>query len=105
MEPSAQLAFAYGFGGSLVIEIIVLLRVMGPRGAVPAKYKTGFFWFLRLLLAFISGCLATAYFTPQIPLYLYAHIGAATPAIFLRISRMDPADESKDDDEPPAQNK
>src|SRR4051812_16105550 len=88
MEPTVYHAFAYGFGGSLAVEIVLILQVMGPRGAVPQKYKTRLFWTVRLLLAVLSGWIATAYFSPHLPLFLYVHMGAATPAILTRVSRV-----------------
>src|SRR5258707_4906293 len=88
MEPTVYLAFIYGLGGSLAVEIILLLQAMGPRGAVPGKYKTKLFWIVRIVLAVISGLIATAYFSPHLPLFLYIHLGAATPAILTRASRI-----------------
>ena len=99
MEPTVYHAFAYGFGGSLAVEIILILQAMGPRGAIPAKYKTRLFWCVRLVLALLSGMIATAYFSPQLPLFLYVHLGAATPAILTRVSRV-ADDDSADADEP-----
>ena len=94
MEPTVFLAFAYGLGGSLVVEVVLFLRAIGPRGSIPLKYKSKPFWFLRVFLALLSGGLATAYFAPQVPFYLYVHMGAATPALMLRASKV------SDDDEP-----
>src|SRR2546423_12641619 len=88
MQPTVYHAFFFGLGGSLAVEIILILRVMGPQGAVPGKYKTKMFWFIRIFLALLSGGIATAYFSPQLPLFLYVHLGAATPAILTRVSRV-----------------
>lgn len=96
MEPTVYHAFAYGFGGSLAVEIILVLQTMGPRGAVPGKYKTRLFWGVRALLALLSGGIATAYFSPQLPLFLYVHLGAATPAILTRVSRVGDEEADKD---------
>lgn len=87
MEPTVCHAFIYGLGGSLAVEIVLILRVMGPRGAIPGKYRTKLFWSVRILLAILSGLVATAYYSPQLPLILYIHLGAATPAILTRASR------------------
>ena len=96
MEPTVYHAFAYGFGGSLAVEIVFVLQAMGPRGALPGKYKTRLFWAVRTILALLSGGIATAYYSPQLPLFLYVHMGAATPAILTRVSRVgdDGADEN-----------
>ena len=98
MEPTWYLAFMFAFCGSAAVEIILILQVMGPRGAIPGKYKTWLFWSLRATLAVISGVFAIAYYasSPQLPLFLYVHLGAATPAILTRISRIedDEADSS-----------
>lgn len=88
MEPTVYHAFFYGLGGSLAVEIVLVLQAMGPRGAIPGKYKTKLFWTVRILLALLSGGIATAYFSPQLPLFLYVHMGAATPAILTRVSRV-----------------
>jgi|GEM_PF-2327472 len=96
MEPTVYHAFVYGFGGSLAVEIVLVLQAMGPKGAIPRKYKTKLFWGVRLTLAILSGLIATAYYAPQLPLFLYVHMGAATPAILTRISRV--SDEDSDED-------
>lgn len=95
MEPTVYHAFFYGLGGSLAVEIVLILQAMGPRGAVPGKYKTKLFWSVRGALALLSGGIATAYYSPQLPLFLYVHMGAATPAILTRVSRVgDDTDEA-----------
>lgn len=89
------LAFLFGCMGSIAIEVVAFLKAMGPRGAIPGKYKTKVFWIPRAILAFVSGGLACAYYAPNIPNYLYVHIGAATPALLLRGLRSDEASEDK----------
>jgi hypothetical protein len=88
MEPTVYHAFAYGLVGSSAVEIILILQAMGPRGAIPGKYKTKLFWIVRIFLAFLAGGIATAYFSPHLPLFLYVHLGAATPAILTRVSQV-----------------
>lgn len=87
LEPTVFLAFINGFFGSLAVECILFLQAIGPRGGISAKYKTRTFWGVRLGLAFLSGWYATAYFNPQLPLYIYFHLGAATPAILMMVFR------------------
>ena len=89
MEPTWYLAFVFGFCGSVAVEVVLVLQAMGPRGAVPGKYKTRLFWSVRIVLAFLSGGIAVAYSSPQLPLFLYVHLGAATPAILTRVSRIE----------------
>ena len=77
MEPTVWLAFAYGFCGSMAVEIILILQSMGPKGAVAGKYKTRLFWGVRLSLGLISGLIATRLLRPlSCPLFLYIHLGA-----------------------------
>jgi hypothetical protein len=87
LEPAVGLAFVYGLVGSMAVEVVLALRAMGPKGGVPAKYKTCTFLVVRALLAVLSGVIATAYYSPQLPLFLYVHMGAATPAILTRVSQ------------------
>ena len=82
----------------MAVEIILVLQAMGPKGAILGKYKTKLFWYTRLGLALLSGFFATAYYSPQLPLFLYMHIGAATPAILTRVSRMSDDDSVLEND-------
>lgn len=93
MEPTAGLAFVFGLTGSLAVELILIYKAIGPKGGLPGKYKTRLFWFVRLALALASGIIAVAYFSPQIPLFLYVHIGAATPTIIARVSQVADSDD------------
>lgn len=88
MELTINHAFVYGAMGSLAVELVLALQMMGPRGGIPPKYRTWTFWILRVLLTLCSGGIATAYFAPQLPALLYVHIGAATPVILTRASRI-----------------
>jgi hypothetical protein len=98
MEPTIYHAFFYGLSGSIAVEVVLILKVMGPRGAVPGKYKTAFFWIVRVILALLSGWIATAYYAPQLPAILYVHMGAATPAILTRVSQSGDDDADTDNE-------
>jgi hypothetical protein len=84
MEPTVYLAFGYGLCGSVVIELVFFLRAMGPRGAIPGKYKTTGFWLPRGLLAIFSGFIATSYFSQNIPLYLALHTDSSFPRFLVQ---------------------
>jgi hypothetical protein len=98
MEPTVWLAFLYGFGGSIAVEIALVLHTMGPRGGLKGKHKTWVFWLLRVLIALFSGVFAMAYYSPQVPLFLYVHVGAATPAVLIRLSKS--SEEDTEETEP-----
>jgi len=89
MEPTWYLAFIFGFCGSVAVEVVLILQAMGPRGAIPGKYKTRLFWSVRIVLAVLSGGIAVADFSRQLPLFLYVHLSAATPAILARVTRIE----------------
>lgn len=72
--------FAWGFAGSLAVEIVAVNRFLsGDRSYVPKRYRTWSFWFWRMLLACVAGGLAVAY-DIKTPL-LAANIGASAPLI------------------------
>lgn len=95
MEQTVYHAFVYGAISSITVELVLIYNSMGPRGGLPAKYKTRSFWLIRSALALFSGVVATAYFSPQAPLLLYVHIGAATPVIITRAARPDDTPEEE----------
>jgi hypothetical protein len=94
--PPECFAFVYGFVGSIAVEVVLILQVMGPNGGMPGRYKTRFFWGVRIVLGLISGLIATAYYSPHLPMYLYVHLGAATPAILTSVSRIGEDEQPKE---------
>lgn len=87
MEPSVYWAFAYGAIGSVAVELLLITQSIGPKGGMPAKFRTRFFWGSRVVLAFVAGMIATSCFSPQVSNIFYVQIGAATPALLTRMSQ------------------
>jgi hypothetical protein len=72
--------FFCGLAGSLAVEVVNIYQILeSERGAVPRRYKDPFYWFIRLLLAFIGGGLALGYHVDG--LLLAANVGASAPLI------------------------
>jgi hypothetical protein len=83
--------FAWGFLGSMAVEVVTLFRLLQKADALaslPARYRSVLYWVVRLALAAVGGGLAVAY-NIENPI-LAANIGAATPAIIMALTR-DPA--------------
>lgn len=80
-------AFVWGFAGSLAVEVVAINQAWNTsRGRLPARYKNGWFWFCRALLAAIGGGLAVAYGIKDNPM-LAINIGASTPLIVQALAR------------------
>lgn len=80
--------FAWGFLGSLAVEVVTLFRLLQRADAptvLPARYRSPLYWVVRLALAAVGGGLAVAYDIAN-PI-LAANIGAATPAIVMTLTR------------------
>jgi hypothetical protein len=71
--------FAWGFVGSLAVEVVQIHCLLGRSRKLPLRYSKPVYWISRLLLAMTAGGLAVAYDikTPVLAL----HVGAATPLI------------------------
>jgi hypothetical protein len=83
--------FAWGFLGSMAVEVVTLFRLLqraDTAPALPARYRSPLYWSVRVALAGVGGGLAVAYEIDN-PI-LAANIGAATPAIVTTLTR-DPA--------------
>jgi hypothetical protein len=83
--------FAWGFLGSMAVEIVTVFRLLqrsDNHAALPSRYRSVLYWSVRLALAAVGGGLAVAYNIKN-PI-LAANIGAATPAIIMALTR-DPA--------------
>jgi hypothetical protein len=81
------MAFWWGAGGSLAIEILSLYNEIRAANAtgVPAYYKNPLFWFVRILVTGIAGALAIAEEAAK-PL-LAINIGASAPAILQLLTK------------------
>ena len=77
--------FAWGFLGSMAVEIVTMFRLLQRADALPARYRSVLYWLVRVALAAVGGGLAVAYEIDN-PL-LAANIGAATPAIVTTLTR------------------
>ena len=79
-------AFAWGFLGSVAVEIITIFNALRatPNG-LPARYRSVVFWIVRALVAFLAGGLALAYGIPT-PI-LAMNVGAATPLLIQALAR------------------
>ncbi len=84
MSPTTT--FVWGFGGSIAVELALLLRVFYSRRIhLPQRYRHPLFYVIRLLIACAAGFLAVAY-EIQKPI-LAVNIGAATPVILETLAR------------------
>jgi len=84
---SPGMAFLWGAGGSLALEILSLygeIRAANVAG-LPTYYKNPLFWFVRLFVTAIAGALAVAEEASK-PL-LAVNIGASAPAILQLLTR------------------
>ena len=81
------MAFWWGAGGSLAIEILSLYNEIktANTSGLPAYYKNPLFWFVRLLVTAIAGGLAIAEEAAK-PL-LATNIGASAPAILQLLTK------------------
>ena len=81
------MAFWWGAGGSLAIEILSLYNEIKTANAsgLPAYYKNPLFWFVRVLVTGIAGGLAIAEEAAK-PL-LAINIGASAPAILQLLTK------------------
>ena len=81
------MAFWWGAGGSLAIEVLSLYNEIRAANAtgVPAYYKNPLFWFVRILVTGIAGALAIAEEATK-PL-LAINIGASAPAILQLLTK------------------
>jgi hypothetical protein len=80
--------FAWGFLGSMAVEVVTLFRLLQraeSQTALPARYRSVLYWLVRVALAAVGGGLAVAYEIDD-PI-LAANIGAATPAIVTTLTR------------------
>lgn len=78
--------FIWGFSGSVAVEIANIYQVFQEENSkMPSRYKSGLFWFVRLILAIIAGGLALAYKIDN-PI-LAANIGASAPLILQALSQ------------------
>ena len=72
--------FLWGFGGSLVAELITVLPIYYHKPiVVPERFRRIDFWFARALLAVVAGGLALGYHIQSE--ILAANIGASAPSI------------------------
>ena len=78
--------FAWGFAGSVAVEVITLLAIYQTSPLrVPSRYRRTGFWITRLILAILAGALAVGYGIEQ--RILAFNIGAATPLIISSLAR------------------
>lgn len=87
-------AFAWGFAGSVAVEVIALLGYYyADPVRLPQRYRRVGFWITRLTLAVLAGALAVGYDIDQ--KILAFNIGAATPLIVTSLARgLRPGDSS-----------
>ena len=72
--------FLCGFGGSFAIEVVTVLTIFEQDKLVfPPRYRSVWFYVVRLLVALIAGVLAVLYGVNNN--ILAVNIGAATPLI------------------------
>jgi hypothetical protein len=78
--------FAWGFAGSVAVEVITLLGFYQARPMrIPRRYRRTGFWVTRVILAGLAGALAVGYGIEQ--RILAFNIGAATPLIISSLAR------------------
>ena len=78
--------FAWGFAGSVAVEVVAVLGFYDSSGArLPARYRRPGFWITRFVLAVLAGALAVGYGVEQ--RILAFNIGAATPLIIMSLAR------------------
>lgn len=94
MEPSPFLAYCSGVSGSVLLELWFFCSSIGPRGGLPGKYKTWYYWLGRSLLALTAAFVAMLHYSPALPLYTYAFLAASIPGILARQSQLE--DDTKD---------
>jgi hypothetical protein len=83
---SPLVTFAWGFAGSVAVEVVTLLRFYyADPVRLPPRYRRWGFWVTRLTLALLGGALAVGYEIDQA--ILAFNIGAATPLIITSLAR------------------
>ncbi|MFL6451704.1 MAG: hypothetical protein ACJ746_29120 [Bryobacteraceae bacterium] len=85
MEP-ALIAFLYGSGGSVAVEVLTALAILEKEQPLPKRYSSWVYYLLRLLVVFMAGALAVAYGVYDKPL-LAINIGASAPLILQTLAR------------------
>lgn len=77
-----MLTFLCGFGGSVAVELVALLRVYEREPILlPPRYKRLDYYVVRGCLAIVAGLFAVAYGVYDRPI-LAVNIGASAPLIF-----------------------
>ena len=78
--------FAWGFAGSIAVEIVTLLgHYQSNPLRIPDRYRRLGFWTTRIALAGLAGAVAVGYGIEQ--RILAFNIGAATPLIIASLAR------------------
>ena len=91
MLHSIPAVFFFGFVGGLAGEFINVyeLRRSAPQ-ELPKYLKSGFYWFISILMACAGGGLATLYGVDEMQALLVINIGASAPLIIRSFATVAP---------------
>jgi hypothetical protein len=76
--------FVYSAGASLCLDLLTLAQDI-RRQDLPARYRSPFFWVIRILVAFISGGIAL-YLGLRTPLQAF-FVGLSAPLLLQRLAK------------------
>ncbi|GAB6142193.1 hypothetical protein JCM14076_29220 [Methylosoma difficile] len=91
MLPIEAQLFLCGFLGSMLVEVLKIVRYYESSTRLPMRYKKIGFWFFRLLLACAGGVFAILYNPAS--LLLAVHIGVSTPLLVATLTETLPSKE------------
>jgi len=84
MDP--KITFLCGMGGSIAVELVTLYEAFQSEPLkLPARYRSFWFYLIRLLLAMAAGGLALAYEIEK-PL-LAVNVGVSAPLLLQTLAR------------------
>lgn len=82
--------FLCGFVGSMLVEVLTILRYYQSPGRFPVRYQKKGFWFTRFVLACGGGFFAFLYNPAS--LLLATHLGISTPLLVATLTETLPDD-------------
>jgi len=89
MSPAVKI-FLCGFAGSILVEVLTILKYYQTPGRFPIRYSRKGFWAVRIALALGGGFFAFLYSPAS--MLLATHIGITTPLLMATLTDSLPND-------------
>lgn len=88
--PATIQVFLCGLAGSILVEVLTILKYYQSPGKFPMRYQKKGFWCTRLVLALGGGLFAFLYNPAS--LLLAVHIGVSTPLLIASLTENLPSE-------------